>query len=270
MIKNKIIVVRGAGDIATGSIQKLVRAGFPVIATEIAYPSAIRRYVSLCEAVYEDTWTVEDITSIFVKSITEAVVAIKSSKVPIIIDPSCNIIKELQPFAVVDATLAKKNLGMTKDLAPITIALGPGFIAGKDVDIVVETMRGHNLGRLIMEGTSISNTGIPGIIAGYGAERVIHAPYKGIIHNEKTIGENVKKGEIIATINGKPVLATIDGILRGLIRDGFNVSKGFKIADIDPRISEKENCFTITDKARCIGGAVLEAILQQSHKMGRN
>ena len=146
------------------------------------------------------------------------------------------------------------------DMAPITVALGPGFVAGVDVDAVVETMRGHNLGRLILKGPAEPNSGTPGIIAGFGKDRVIHAPNAGIIHNAKAIGDPVKKGEIIATIDGQTVLAPMDGILRGLIRNGFNVAKGFKMADIDPREAESENCFTISDKARCIGGAVLEAI----------
>lgn len=260
MRKNSLILVRGAGDIATGTIQKLVRAGFPVIVTETAHPSAIRRYVALCEAVYEGSWTVEDVTSVLVESMSEAWNVIDADKVPILIDPACNVLNEVQPLAVVDAILAKSNIGMTKDMASITVALGPGFFAGIDVDVVIETMRGHNLGRLIIEGPAMPNTGTPGIIAGFGKERVIHAPYAGITHNVKAISDTVKKGDTIATIDEQPVLATLDGIIRGLIRDGFKISKGFKMADIDPRESEKVNCFTISDKARCIGGAVLEAI----------
>ncbi len=261
MKKSPLIVVRGAGDIATGTIQKLMRAGFSVIATEISKPSAIRRYVALSEAVYEKSWTVEDITAVHVNSISEAWIAVENGKVPIIVDPNCNILHEVKPIAVVDAILAKKNLGMKKSIAPITIALGPGFVAGVDADLVIETMRGHNLGRIIVEGSAMPNTGIPGIIGGFGKEREIHAPSTGIIYNIKKIGDIVTKGETIATIDGQPVLASLDGILRGLIRNGYEVRKGFKIADIDPRKEVKSNCFTISDKARCIGGSVLEGIL---------
>lgn len=261
MRENNIVLVRGAGDIATGTIQKLVRAGFLVIATETERPSAIRRQVALSEAVYEGSFTVEDITAVRVDTITEADQVMSSGQVAIIVDPSCKLLSELRPLAVIDAILAKKNLGTSREMAPITIALGPGFIAGEDVDIVIETMRGHNLGRLIFEGSALPNTGTPGIIEGMGKERVLHAPVAGTLHNRAVISDTIEKGQIIADIDGHPVIASMDGILRGLIRDGFQVPLGFKIADIDPRDSEKENCFTISDKARCIGGAVLEAIL---------
>lgn len=261
MKNDELIVVRGAGDIATGCIQKLVRAGFPVLALEAERPSAIRRYVALSEAVYEGSFRVEDVTAIHVTSLPEAWRVIEQGKVPVMIDPDCKILPEVQPMAVVDAILAKKNLGMSRQMALITIALGPGFFAGADVDAVVETMRGHSLGRLILEGPAAPDTGSPGIIAGIGKERVIHAHCAGTICNVKRIGDFVNKGEAIATIDGSPVPASLDGIIRGLIRDGFSVTEGFKIADIDPRQTEKENCYTVSDKARCLGGAVLEAIL---------
>ena len=170
----------------------------------------------------------------------------------------------MEAGVVVDGILAKRNLGTYKEMAPLTIALGPGFCAGKDVDVVIETKRGHNLGRVIREGEAYPNTGIPGNIGGYTSERVIHSEKRGILKNKKNIGDIVKKGEVIAVIEGEGeetlVRATIDGILRGLIRDGFPVTEGFKIADIDPRKEELENCFTISDKARCIGGSVLEVV----------
>lgn len=167
-------------------------------------------------------------------------------------------------MAVVDAILAKKNLGTTRDMAPITIALGPGFTAGQDCDAVVETMRGHKLGRVIYEGKAIANTGVPGMIGGYAAERVIHAPAAGILHNIAKITDIVEEGQLIAWIEGDDgmraeVPASLSGLLRGLIREGYPVTKGFKIADIDPRLNEYENCFTISDKARCIAGGVVEA-----------
>jgi xanthine dehydrogenase accessory factor len=268
MRNNDLILVRGAGDIATGTIQKLIRAGFQVLATETEHPSAIRRYVSLCEAVYEGSWTVEDITAVRVSTITEAYEVMDSGRVAILVDPTCLILKEVQPLAVIDAILAKTNIGTTREMAPITIALGPGFTAGTDVDVVIETMRGHNLGKLILSGTALPNTGFPGIIEGIGKERVIHAPIAGTILNKKAISDTLTQGDVIAEIDGHPVTVAIDGILRGLIREGFQVPVGFKIADIDPRESEKENCFTISDKARCIGGAVLEAVFLLSKSKG--
>ena len=183
-----------------------------------------------------------------------------------LVDPECRVLKEARPFALVDAILAKKNLGTSRAMAQRTIALGPGFQAGKDVDLVIETMRGHRLGRVIREGSALPDTGVPGLIQGYGSERVIHAPADGRIENLAKIGDPVKKGEPIARIFGgtgqiTEVPATLDGLLRGLIRNDYPVTRGLKIADIDPRMKEYDNCFTISDKARCIAGGVLEGIL---------
>jgi xanthine dehydrogenase accessory factor len=189
-----------------------------------------------------------------------------------LVDPAGESIRELKPLAVVDGILAKKNLGTSRDMAPITVALGPGFVAGQDVDAVIETKRGHNLGRVLWEGAAAPNTGIPGIIGGYGRERVIHSPAKGILRTVKHITDRVSKGEVIALVETEagevPVKATLDGILRGLIRDGYPVTVGFKMADIDPRTEQSGNCFTISDKARCIAGGVLEAILQRKGELG--
>lgn len=261
MTSDMLIIVRGGGDIATGAIQKLHRAGFPVLVLEIAQPTAIRRCVALSEAVYEGEWTVEDITAVRAADLDQAISILDSGKVPLLVDPQCAVLDQVQPLALVDAILAKRNLGTSRQMAGITVALGPGFIAGEDVDIVVETMRGHNLGRLIFSGSALPNTGTPGLIEGAGRERVIHAPADGVIHSLKVIGDLVEKGSTIAWIGDVPVLASLDGILRGLIRDGFPVTQGLKIADIDPRESERANCFTISDKARCIGGGVLEAVM---------
>lgn len=268
----KLIIVRGGGDLATGTIYKLYKSGFQVLILEIENPSAIRRNVSFCEAVYEDTMKVEDVVCYKAKTLQEAKQYLDEGKLTLLCDSKGECIKELKPVALIDAIIAKKNLGMHKDMAPITIALGPGFFAGKDCDIVIETKRGHQLGRIIENGYAIENTGIPGNIGGFSKERVIHSPEFGILRNVKHITDIVYKGDIIAYIENKdmktPVYATIDGLLRGLIRDGYNVSKGFKIADIDPRIDEYNNCFTISDKARCIAGGVLEALLYLSLKKG--
>lgn len=260
MIFNEIVVVRGGGDLATGTIQKLHRCGFRVLVLEVPKPTSIRRMVSFSEAIYDGKIEIEGITAVQVRCLYEIKEAWNNKNIPVIIDPKGKYIKQLKPKVVVDAIIAKKNLGTTKDMADITIALGPGFTAGEDVHIVIETARGHDLGRLIFEGEAKKNTGIPGVIGGYSKERVIHSPCDGIIENIKDIGTIVEKEEIIACIENTPIKATISGLLRGIIRNGSEVRKGLKIADIDPRISEKPNCYTISDKARNIAGGVLEAI----------
>lgn len=261
----KRILVRGAGDIATGIIQKLHRSGFEVLAVEINNPSAIRRQVALCEAVHSGQAQVEDVIAKRGNDLKECEAIIREGYVAILVDPDLNCLEEFRPDALVDAILAKRNLGTKRDMAPTVIGVGPGFEAGKDVDIVVETQRGHQLGRLIFEGSAKPNTGIPGVIKGYGKERVLHSPAEGELHILADIGTVVKKGEMIARVGDVPVVATIDGIVRGMIREGFMAYTGLKIADIDPREEELENCFLISDKARAIGGAVLEAIMM-GHK----
>lgn len=267
-----LIIVRGGGDLATGTIYKLYRCGFPVLILEVAAPSAIRRNVAFSEAVYQGMQTVEDVTCHRADSLEHAKALLHDGKLPILVDPEGRAIAELKPLAVVDAILAKRNLGTRRDMAPITVALGPGFCAGEDVDAVIETKRGHHLGRVLWNGSAAPNTGIPGIIGGYGKERVIHSPAAGILRNICKVTDTVEKGQVIAVVeteNGDvPVAATLDGLLRGLIRDGYPVTKGFKIADIDPRTEEYQNCFTISDKARCIAGGVVEAILQLKKERG--
>ena len=269
---NNLIIVRGGGDLASGTIYKLKKCGFPVLILEVANPSAIRRNVAFCEAVYQGSQTVEDMTCYLAASLEQAEQLLGEGKLVVLVDPLGESIPKLKPLAVVDAILAKKNLGTNREMSPLTVALGPGFTAGEDVDAVIETKRGHNLGRVLWDGSAAPNTGIPGSIAGFAKERVIHCPAKGILRNVKHITETVSKGEIIAVVeteNGDiPVEATLDGILRGLIRDGYPVTVGFKMADIDPRAEEYNNCFTISDKARCIAGGVLEAILQRKGALG--
>lgn len=273
-MKKHLVIVRGGGDLATGVIQALQRAGFQLLALEVPDPSAIRRQVALSEAVYDGSAVVEDITARLCRSGQAIEKAWRSGEVPILIDPQGKSIAELKPWAVVDAILAKKNVGTTRNMAPHTIALGPGFTAGVDVDVVIETKRGHNLGRLIYKGEAAPNTGIPGMIAGFGKERVIHSPSSGYFYGLTVIGDMVEKGRPIGVITqealpdgvkpavamGIPVPATLTGLLRGMIRSTYPVVSGFKIADIDPRKDELKNCFTISDKARCLGGAVLTAL----------
>lgn len=266
----KLIVVRGGGDIATGTIHALSRMGFDILVLETAMPSAIRRNVAFSEAVYDKKTVVEGKTAVLASNIEEALKIISQKNIAVLVDENAEAVKVLKPIAVIDGILAKKNLGTTIDMAPAVIALGPGFEAGKDCHAVIETMRGHDLGRVIYKGCAIKNTGIPGVIAGYSKERVIHAEYDGIIKNVKKIGDMVNKGDIIAYIGNAPVYATITGVLRGLIRDGFYVTKGFKTADIDPRKDEQKNCFTISDKARCVASGAAQALFELLIMRGYN
>lgn len=260
-MSEQIVFCKGGGDIATGTIYKLFQCGFPVLVLEIANPSCIRRTISFCEAVFDNNVEVEGVAACKVSSLEEAYAVYEKRSVSVMIDPEGKVIKEAVPHVVVDAILAKRNLGTALKDASVVIGLGPGFFAGKDVHAVIETQRGHNLGRVIYEGAAVANTGIPGVIAGYGKERVIHALCEGVLHIKKQIGEEVKKGDIIAMIDGFPVPATIPGIIRGMIREGYHVTRGLKMADIDPRLAQKENCHRISDKARCVAGGVLEAIM---------
>ena len=303
--KNLLIICRGAGDLATGIIHRLHRAGHRVIALETDYPAAIRRQVSFCEAVYDGSAVVEGVTARLVPALADAETdtetysgindtpaahivsekwdssaieaVLEAGEVPLLIDQKGESIALLKPDVVVDAIIAKKNLGTTIDMAPLVIGVGPGFTAGQDVHLVIESMRGHNLARIITDGMAQPNTGVPGNIAGFTSERVIHAPAAGYIHDVRKIGDIVQKGDEIARIYPDkesyvnalseyvPVNATITGIIRGLIREGYYFRKGFKIADIDPRESEITNCFTISDKARSIAGSVLEAVSAFEH-----
>lgn len=267
-----LIIVRGGGDLATGAIYKLHHCGFPVLVLEVEKPSAIRRNVAFSEAVNEGAQRVEDLTCYLAESVADAEKLLKEGKLCMLVDPKADAVSQLKPLAVVDAILAKKNLGTNRSMAPITVALGPGFEAGVDVDAVVETQRGHDLGRVLWQGKAAPNTGIPGIIGGYGKERVIYSPAAGIFRNVCHITDTVKKGQTIGFLEMEgeqiPVTATLDGLLRGLLRDGYPVPEHFKIADIDPRVEEYNNCFTISDKARCIAGGVMEAILYRKGVLG--
>lgn len=264
MQERKLIIVRGGGDLATGTIHRLWSAGFPVLVLETQQPAAIRRQVAVCEAVYQGSVTVEGMTAVRIDALNAVDRVLAAGEIPVLVDQQGSSIEELQPAVVIDAILAKKNLGTNRNMAPLTIALGPGFSAGEDVDFVIETMRGHNLGRIIRQGFAQPNTGVPGNVGGYTKERVIHAAQSGVLYGCHAIGDFVEQGETIAVIRNEtgeyPVPASITGLIRGLIRDGFAVTSGFKIADIDPRKEEYHNCFTISDKARCIAGSVLELV----------
>ena len=271
MKRDSLMIVRGGGDLATGTIHRLWSAGLRVLVLETEHPAAIRRQVSLCEAVYEGETAVEGMRGIRVETLADADAVWAQNAVPVLIDPTGACLPQARPAVLVDAIIAKKNLGTTRKMAPLTIALGPGFTAGQDVDVVVETKRGHKLGRIIREGAATPNTGVPGVIGGYAAERVLHSPAQGIFRDLHAIGDFVEAGEAIAKVEtpaGEEVLVKtqIAGILRGLLRDGYPVVPGFKVADVDPRKTELENCFLISDKARCIAGSVLELVVAQLWK----
>lgn len=257
----EVVIVRGGGDIATGVIQKLHRAGFKVLVLETKKPTSIRRKVCVSEAIYESVFTVEDITAKKVSNIKEIAQCFNEGLVPIYIDESCDILQYIKPLALVDAILAKKNLGTTISQAPIVIALGPPFCASTDCHIVVETMRGHNLGRLIFNGKALPNTGIPSPVLGVSTDRVIYSSVAGQFKSVKKIGDVVEQGEVIGMVDNTPIIATISGVIRGMIRDDFFVKENLKIIDIDPRLETKPDVDLISDKARCIGGSVLEAIM---------
>ena len=303
-----LIIVRGAGDLASGVLATIHICGFRVLALETANPSAIRRTVAFSEAVRLGHCIIEGIEARLIakeqaarilsakdsesdtQSGTEAITTVLSgteviaagiktnaaagskanrlSFIPIAVDPAGELISELQPAAVVDAIIAKKNCGTRLDMAPLVIALGPGFTAGKDAHIVIETMRGHNLARLIYQGAALPNTGVPGLVGGESALRVIHAPAAGTLRVMRDIGSSVTRGETIARIihtdgSVTDVAASLNGIIRGMLPDGFVVRSGLKMVDIDPRLTELNNCFTISDKARSLGGAVLTALLSR-------
>ena len=260
------IVIKGAGEMASGVTVGLFKSGFTRIClTEIPEPQAVRRKVSFCEAVYDGVKTVEEVTARLVKSFEQVQQVWESAQIPIIVDPETGVIAFLKPDVVVDAILAKKNLVTKMTDAPLVIGLGPGFRVGRDVHLVIETNRGHNLGRIIDQGEAEANTGIPGLIAGYGQERVIRGPKTGRLKTFKDIGELVEANDVIAEVEGTPVIARIGGIIRGMLRDGTNVSMGMKAGDIDPR-GKKEYCYTVSEKARAIGGAVLEGILSHFNR----
>lgn len=255
------VVVRGGGDLATGVIQKFHRAGFHVAVLEIPVPLAIRRSVALGTAVSEGRHAVEDLTAVRVDSPEACRQAWADGLIPVLVDPEAASLQSLRPAALVDAILAKRNLGTHRGMAPITLALGPGFSAPEDVDGVIETMRGHDLGRLITHGSALPNTGIPGEVGGQSARRVVHAPAGGLLRHIRAIGDPVAEGEVLFTLDNIPVPSPLTGILRGLLADGLTVPKGLKCADVDPRSSDHVNWRTISDKARCLGGAALEACL---------
>ncbi len=265
-IAETLVLLKGGGDLATGVAHRLYRAGFPVAITEIENPTMVRRTVSFAECLYADEWRVEGVTSAQAdgesaeEKSTRARAILEAGSIPVMVDPQAEVIHHLQPAAVVDAILAKRNLGTRIEDAEVVVGLGPGFTAGADCHAVIETSRGHDLGRVILEGAAKANTGIPGPIGGYTTERLLRAPNAGVFTSIARIGDVVSEGEVVARVNDAEVRSSIDGVLRGLLRDGIEVSEGFKVGDVDPR-AEPSHCHTISDKSRAIGGGALEAIM---------
>ena len=255
-----LALIRGAGDLATGIALRLWRSGIRVVLTDLERPTAIRRTVAFSEAIVYGETTVEDVTARLAANADEARALLAQGIVPVLADPGCACREALAPDALVDAILAKRNLGTKITDAPVVVGVGPGFTAGEDCHAVVETMRGHTLGRVIYSGSALPNTNIPGLIGGFAGERVLRAPCDGIFTAVHRIGDTVEEGETIGFVEGQPMKCTISGVLRGVLDDGVPVKKGMKSGDVDPRC-KPEYCTTISDKALAVGGGVVEAVL---------
>ncbi|HWR41741.1 selenium-dependent molybdenum cofactor biosynthesis protein YqeB [Sporomusa sp.] len=256
---NGLVVIKGGGDLATGIAHRLFQSGFPIVITEVAQPTVVRRTVAFAQAIFSGEVTVEGVRAKRTESY-DIYEALSQGLIPVLIDPFGKCVSQLKPYAIVDAIIAKCNTGTALNSAPVVIGVGPGFTAGVDVGAVVETMRGHDLGRVYYEGSAIANTGIPGEIAGYTVERLLRSPATGRFASLRDIGDKVCAGEVVGTVSGAEVKAAIPGILRGLIQDGLMVKTGMKIGDVDPRCRQ-EHCYSISDKARAVAGGVLEALL---------
>ncbi len=254
------VLIKGAGDLATGVAARLWRSGFPVVMMELEHPLTIRRTVAFSEAVYEGTTRVEEMVARRAANVPEVQATWRVGVIPVVVDDDGAFLSALKPDVVVDAILAKRNVGTRITDAPFVVGLGPGFTIGLDVHAIVETNRGHYLGRVLWSGSAQPDTGTPGEIGGVGRKRVIYAPAEGVFEHRLTVGSAVKKGDVVGLAGQTPVLAPVSGVLRGLIHDGVSVQAQLKIGDIDPR-GVVEHCWTISDKALAVGGGVLEAIL---------
>lgn len=262
-----LVVIRGAGDIATGIALRLYRAGMQIVMCDLPQPTSIRRTVCFSEAIRLGETTIEGIRGVLCKDASSARMAAQSTSIAVMADPDAACVSELHPDVLVDAILAKRNLGTTRGMAPVVIGVGPGFTAQVDVDAAVETMRGHYLGRVYYTGSPLPNTAIPGLIGGYAGERVLRAPADGVFTPCVQIGDEVKAGAVCGTVAGEPMVATIDGVVRGLLQEGVPVTRGMKSGDVDPRC-HPEYITMASDKALAVGGGVLEAILNLTAFLG--
>ena len=260
------VLIRGAGDLASGIACRLHQCGFLIVMTDLAVPTAVRRTVAFSRAVYEQTAEIEASTAVLCRTIGEVESALRQDQIAVMVDPEAEIQKIWKPDVVVDAILAKRNLGTSMQDAPVVIGVGPGFTAGEDCHCVIETKRGHYLGRCIYRGSAIPNSGVPGNIGGYTTERLLRAPCAGVFEPAVSIGDLVQTGDVCGTVNGVPMRSQIPGVVRGLLQRGVMVTEGMKSGDVDPRC-EPEHCHTVSDKARAIGGGVLEAILHLTRKI---
>ena len=255
-----LILIRGAGDLASGIALRLHHAHMKIVMTDLPHPTAIRRTVCFSQALLFGTMQVEDVTAERAASVRDIPAILERGNIAVLADPEAKCITRLHPDAVVDAILAKRNLGTRITDAPCVVGVGPGFTAGVDCHAAVETMRGHYLGRVITDGSPIPNTNIPGLIGGFAGERVLRAPCDGIFTAVHRIGDTVEEGETIGFVEGQPMKCTISGVLRGVLDNGVPVKKGMKSGDVDPRC-KAEYCTTISDKALAVGGGVVEAVL---------
>jgi xanthine dehydrogenase accessory factor len=255
-----IAVVRGAGDLATAVGRRLHLCGFSVVHLEVPQPTVIRRTVAFASAVFDGRIEVEGVAAVLARDAAGARAVALAGDVAVLVDPRAASIPALGPVLVVDAIMAKRNTGTSRDMAPRVVALGPGFAAGVDAHAVVETCRGHDLGRVYTSGTARPDTGTPGLIGGAGAERVVRAPRDGTFRSLRNIADRVVAGEPVAEVDGEPARTAIAGVLRGILHDGLEVCRGQKIGDVDPR-GDPATCFTISDKANAVAGGVLEAAL---------
>lgn len=263
------VVIRGAGEMATGTAHRLFRSGYPVVMSELPQPLAVRRTVAFAQAVFDGACTVEDVPGQRTYCLEEAVALTAQGRVAVYVgEIRGGDLSYLNPVALVDATMAKENLGTSKDEAPVVIALGPGFVAGVDAHAVIETNRGHDLGRVLYSGSAQANTSDPGDICGYTRQRVVKFPRAGVFHSTVQIGNGILAGQEFGRIDDEPILAPLGGIVRGLLMSGTWVPAGAKLGDIDPR-GLQEYCYTISDKARAIAGGVLEALLCLGRGDGR-
>ena len=253
------VVVRGGGDLASGVVARLHRAGFPVIVLELPAPLLVRRAVSFGDAVYEGVRAVEEMTA-RLTDVDGVEAALAAGEVPVLVDPAGESLAVLRPAVVVDARMEKRNPGTRIDDAPLVIALGPGYVAGADCHVVIETNRGHYLGRVIRAGSAEADTGEPGNIGLKTHSRVLRAPARGHLRAYAEIGDVLAEGALIAEVGGGEIRAPFAGVLRGLIHERVEVQAGMKVGDLDPRV-KPEHCFTISDKSLAIGGGVLEAVL---------
>ena len=255
-----LVVVRGGGDLASGVVYQLHRAGFPVVVAELESPLVIRRTVAFASAVDEGSIMIEGIKGVLAESPSDAKALTAAGSVPVLVSPGLPVF-EPAPSVVVDARMAKRNLDTRLKQAPLVIGLGPGFVAGVDCDVVIETKRGHRLGRVISSGSAEPDTGIPGDVGGVSVDRVVRATMDGRIEWKVSIGDEVSKGELIGDVDGEAISAPIAGVVRGLITPGFDAHSGLKIGDIDPR-ADFDACFEISDKARLVGAGVLGAVFE--------